>query len=105
MIDNLLDTNLVTSIQKRGYKTRDITTSPNPLISDNGRSKYSTGIYVTPIRRSGGGKNLSHTTQLRCRKCSFKTTNQCSKCKPTYAICLGRYGIDLFVKHYEEKHE
>ena len=53
----------------------------------------------------GGGKNLSHTTQLRCRKCSFKTTNQCSKCKPTYAICLGRYGIDLFVKHYEEKNE
>ena len=35
MIDNLLDDNLVTRIRKRGDKTRDVMTSPNPLIDDN----------------------------------------------------------------------
>ena len=77
MIDNLLDVNLVTRIRKRGDNTQDVTTIPNPLINDNGRQKEGTGIHVTPIRRSKGDKNLSHTTELRCRKCSRKTTNQC----------------------------
>ena len=56
MIDNLLDANLVTIRQKIGDKTQDVTTSPNPIICDNGRPKYSTGIHVTVIRRSKGGK-------------------------------------------------
>ena len=105
MIDNLLGANLVTRRRKRGNKTRDFTTSPNPLICDNGRPKYSTGIHVTTIRRSKGGNNSSHTTQLRCIKCSRKTTNQCRECEPTYAICSGRTGRDFFVKNYEEEHE
>ena len=79
IIDNFLDANLVTRRRKIGDKTQDITTSPNPLIGDDGRPKYSTSIHVTPIKRSKGGKNSSHTTQLRCRKCSRKTTNQCSE--------------------------
>ena len=78
MIDNFLGANLVTRRRKIGDNKRDVTTSPNPLIGENGRPKYSTCIHVTPIRRSKGGKNLSHTTQLRCRKYSRKTTNQCS---------------------------
>ena len=80
-------------------------TSPNPLIGDDGRPKDSTVIHVTPNRRSKGGNNLSHTTQLRCRKCSRKTTNQCSECEPTYTICSGRTGKDCFGKNYEEEHE
>ena len=79
MIDNLLDANLVARRRKIGDKTRDVTTSPNPLIGDDGGSKDSTCIHVIPIRRSKGSKNSSHTTQLRCRKCSCKTTNQCSE--------------------------
>ena len=39
MIDNLLDDNLVTRRRKRGDKTRDVTTSPNPLIVDGGDQK------------------------------------------------------------------
>ena len=86
IIDNFLDANLVTRSRKRGDQTRDVTTIPNPIINDNGRPKNRTGIYVTPIRSSKGGKNLSHTTQLRCRKFSRKTTNQCSESKPTHKI-------------------
>ena len=62
IIDIFLDANLVTRGRKRGYKTRDVTNIPNPIISDDGRPKNSTGIYVTPIRSSKGDKNLSHTT-------------------------------------------
>ena len=51
------------------------------------------------------GKNSSLNTQLRCIKCSRKTTNQCSEYKPTYEIFSGRTGIDCFLKHYEEEHE
>ena len=105
MIDNLLDANLVTRRRKRGDKTRDVTTIPNPLIGDNGRPKDSTGIHVTPIRRSKGGKNSSHTTKLRCRKCSRKTTSQCSECGTTYEIFSGITGRYCFVKHYQEDHE
>ena len=105
MIDNLLDANLVTRRRKRGDKTQDVTTSPNPLIVDGGRPRDITGIHVTPIMMSRGGKNSSLTTQLRCRKCSRKTKNQCSECEPTYAICSGRTGRDFFVNHYEEEHE
>ena len=36
MIDNLLDANLVTRRRKRGYKTRDVMTRPNPIIGDDG---------------------------------------------------------------------
>ena len=79
MVDNFLDANLVTRRRKRVDNTRDVRISPNPLTGDNGRPKYSTGIHVTPIRRSKGGKNSSHTTQLRCRKYIRKTTNQCNK--------------------------
>ena len=61
-------------------------TIPKPLTGYDGRQKDNTGIHVTPIRRSKGGKNLSHTTQLRCRKCSRKTKNQCSECEPKYEI-------------------
>ena len=75
MIDILLDANIVTRGRKIGDQTQDFTTSPNPLIGDNGRPKDSTDIHVTPIRRIKGGKNSSHTTQPRCRKCSCKTTN------------------------------
>ena len=57
MIDNLLDANLVTRRRKRGDKTRDVMTIPKPLISDDGRQNKFTGIHVTPIRRSKGGKN------------------------------------------------
>ena len=105
MIDNLLGANLVTRGQKRGDKTRDVTTSPNPLIGDDKRPKDSTGIHVTQISRSKGGKNSSHTTQVRCRKCSRKTMTLCSECEPTHEICSGRTGRDCFVKHYEEEHE
>ena len=104
-IDNFLDANLVTRRRKREDKTRDVTTRPNPLIGDNGRPKDSTGIHVTPIRRSKGVNNVSRATQLRCRKCSRKTKNQCSKCEPTYAIFSGRTERYFFVKHYEEGHE
>ena len=105
MIDNLLGANLVTRRRKIGDKTRDVTTSPNTLICDDGRPNDSTGIHVTPIRRSEGGKNSSHTTQPRCRKSSRKTTNQCCEYEPTYAIFSGRTGRYCFVKHYEEEHE
>ena len=105
MIDNLLDANIVTIRPKIGDNTRDVITSPKPLIGDYGIPKDSTVIHVTPISRSKGGKNLSRTTQLRCRKCSRKTTNQCSKCEPTYKIFSGRNGRYFFVKHYEEEHE
>ena len=105
IFDYLLDANLVTKRRKIGDKTQDVTTSPNPLIGDNGRRKYSTGINLTPIRRSKGGKNSSYTTQLRCTNCSRKTRNQCSGCEPTYVIFSGGTGRDCFVKHYEEKHE
>ena len=105
MIDNMLDANLVTIIRKRGDKKQDVTTSPNLLISDNERPKDGTSIHVTPIRRSKGGEDLYHTTQLICRKFGRQTTNQCSECKPTYAICSGRTGRYFFVKHYEEEHE
>ena len=104
IIDNFLDANLVTIRQKRGYKTRDVTTSPNPLIGDDGRPKDSTVIHVTPTRSSKGVNNSSHTTQLRCRKFNRKTKNQYSECEPTSAICSGRTGRDCFVKHYEEGH-
>ena len=57
IIDNLLDDNLVTRRRKRGDKTQDITTSPNPLIGGDGIPKDSAGICVTPSRRSKGGKN------------------------------------------------
>ena len=60
---------------------------------------------MTPIRRSKGGKNSSHTTQLRCRKCSRKTTSQCSECGTTYEIFSGRTGRDCFVNLFEEEHE
>ena len=76
MIDSLLDVNLVTRIRERGDKTQDINTIPNPIIGENGRPKDGAGIRVTPIRRSKEGNNSSHTTQLRCRKCGRKTTNQ-----------------------------
>ena len=104
-IDNLLDANLVTRRREIGDNTQDVTISSNPLIGDNGRPKDSTCIHMTPIRRSKGGKNLSHTTQLRCIKCSRKTTNHCIECEPTYAIFSGRTGRDFFVKHYEEEQE
>ena len=93
-----MDANIVTRRRKTGDKKWDVTTIPNPLIGDNGRPKDSTGTHVTPIRRSNGGKNSSHTTQLICRKCSHKSTDRCSKCKPTYEIFSGRTGIDCFVK-------
>ena len=70
MIDNVLDANLVTRRQKIGDKTQDVRTIPNYIIGGNGRPKDITGIHVTPIRISKGGKNSSHTTHLRCRKCS-----------------------------------
>ena len=94
IVDKFLDANLVTRRRKRGDKTRDVTSSTNPPIGDNGITKDSTGIHMTPIRRSKRGNNSSHTTQLRCRKCSRKTTNQCSECEPTYEIFSGRTGID-----------
>ena len=105
MIDNLLDANTASRIRKIIDKTLGFTTTPNPLISDNGRQKDNTGIHVTSIRRSNGGKNSSHTTQQRCRKCIRKTKNQCGKCEPTYAIFSGRNGRDFFVKHYEEEQD
>ena len=80
MIYNLLGANLVTRRRKIGDNTRDVTTIPNPIIGENGIPKDSTGIHVTPIRRSKGSNNSSHTTQLRCIKCSRKTKNQCSEC-------------------------
>ena len=52
MIDSLLYANLVTRRQKIRDKTQDVPNIPNPLIGNNGRPKDSTGIYVTPIRRS-----------------------------------------------------
>ena len=52
IIDNLLDTNPVTRRRKIGDNTQDVTTSSNPLIGDDRRPKDSTGIHVTPIRRS-----------------------------------------------------
>ena len=67
--NNLLDANLVTRRRKIGDKTRDVMTSPNPLIGDNGRPKDSIKIHVTPSSRSKGGNISSHTTQLRCRQC------------------------------------
>ena len=39
IIDNLLDANIFTRRRKRGDKTRDVTTIPNPLIGDNGTPK------------------------------------------------------------------
>ena len=105
MIDNLLDANLVTIRRKIGDRTQNVTTIPNPLIVENGRPKDSTGIHVTKIRRSKGGKNSSHTTQRRCVNFSRKTKNQCSECEPTYAVFSGRTGIYCFVIHYEEEHE
>ena len=86
IIDIFLDSNIVTRGQKRGDNTQDITTSPNPLIGDNGKPKDSTGIHVTQIRRSKGVKNSYHTTQQMCRTFSLKTTNQCSECEPIYEI-------------------
>ena len=72
MIDNVLDDNIVTRRWKIGDKTRGVTTSPKPLIGDNRRPKYSTDIHVTPIRRSKGGNNSSHTTQLRRRNLAVR---------------------------------
>ena len=105
MIDNFLDDNMVTRRRTRLYKTRDATTIPNPLIGDDYIPKDSTVIHLTPIRRIKGGKNSSHTTQLRCRKCSRKTKNQCRECEPTYEILSGRNGRYLFVKYSEKGHE
>ena len=105
MIDNFLDANLVTRRRKRGDKTQYVATIPNPLIGNNGRPKYNTGIHVTPMKRSKGGNNSSRTTRLRCRQCSRKTTNWCSECEPTYAIFSGITVRNCFVKHYEEEHE
>ena len=62
IIDNLLDANIFTRRRKIGDKTRGVATSPNPLNDDDGGPKDSTGIHVTPIRRSKGGKNSYHTT-------------------------------------------
>ena len=39
MINNLLNANLVTRRRKIGDKKRDVKTSPNPLIGDNGDQK------------------------------------------------------------------
>ena len=105
MIDNVLDYNIVTRRRNIGYNTQKITARLNPLIGVDEITKDSTGIHVTPIRRSKGGKNSSHTTQLRCRKCSRKTTSQCSECGTTYEIFSGITGRYCFVKHYQEDHE
>ena len=105
MIDNVLDYNIVTRRRNIGYNTQKITARLNPLIGVDEITKDSTGIHVTPIRRSKGGKNSSHTTKLICKIFSFKTTNQCSEYEPTYQIFSGRSGRDCFVNIFEEEHE
>ena len=99
LIDNDID-----SIRLRRRRGGGEDGESSRVVGNDGRPKDSDGIHVTHIAKNMSGKNKNHTIQLRCKICSKKTTNQCSQCDPSFAVCSSRTGRDCFRQHYEQTH-